>query len=168
MTPVMSYPWEYWRTRAGVSSLSLPNRSGAGTSAPNSATTGDEKRKKLLGEIEATPGVKKVYDAVIRSRGVPVPDEVLSRLLALKEQLKQHPELADRLIGLLQKGEIKDPIKDLIEPMEAEIKKAIEEKSKPATPSQPPPATTPPAQAPPGSQGPAPGSAAPDPCPAAW
>jgi hypothetical protein len=98
-----------------------------------------EERKKLLGEIQGDPGVKKIYDAVIRPQGVPVTDEVLRRLLALKEQLKQHPEVVDRVIGILQKGGLKDPIKDLIEPMEAEIRKAIEEKAKK---QQPPPPRT--------------------------
>jgi hypothetical protein len=103
-----------------------------------------DERRKLVGEIQGDPGVKKVYDAVVKPKGLPVSDEVLRRLLALKEQLKQHPELVDRVIALLQKGEIKDPIKDLIEPMEAEIKRAIEEEANKKKPTPPPTGGTPP------------------------
>jgi hypothetical protein len=108
--------------------------SGGGQAAPQ-----DEQRKKLLADVEKEPGVKKLYDTLVKSKGIPVTDEVLRRLLALKDQLKQHPELVDRLIGTIQKGKLEDPIKDLIEPMEAELKKALEEKAKGKTAPTPEP-----------------------------
>jgi hypothetical protein len=118
---------------------------GGGQTGDNAAREKDkpppptEERKKLLSEINTEAGVKKIYDRLIKAKGIPVTDEVLRRLLALKEQLKQHPELVDRLIGHIEKGELKDPIKDLIEPMEAELKTALEEKDKGIQAPTPPP-----------------------------
>ena len=102
-----------------------------------------EERKKLLSEVQADPGVKKIYDTIIKPKGIPITDEVLRRLLAVKEQLKQHPELVDRVISKLEKGGLQDPIKDLIEPMEAEIKQALEEKTKKQEPTPAPQTGTP-------------------------
>jgi hypothetical protein len=93
-----------------------------------------EQEQKLVGEIKADPNVKKVYDAVIGPKGIKMNEAALRRFLAIKDALKQKPALADRIIALLAKAEIKDPIKDLIEPMEAELKKAAEEDAKKTEP----------------------------------
>ncbi len=103
-----------------------------------------EQQKKLIGDIQAEPNVKKIYDKIVAAKGVRMSEEALRRLLAIKDVLKQKPQLADRLIALLEKAEINDPIKDLIEPLEAELKKAAEEDAKKAkqAPPPPPPTTT--------------------------
>lgn len=107
-------------------------------------------RTKLVGEIQADPQLKQLYDRIFTKKGVPKV-EVLRRLAALKARLKAHPELLEKLLGKLTKAEVTDPIKELIEPMELELDAAEKkteakpaEEIKPGTPTTTAPPTTPP------------------------
>jgi hypothetical protein len=94
-------------------------------------------RAKLLTEIQADERLKKIYVTYFTKKGTPAL-ETLRRLAALKARLQAHPELLDKVLGQLKStgAEIKDPIKEFIEPLERALdaaEKPAEQKGDPST-----------------------------------
>jgi hypothetical protein len=108
-------------------------------------------RAKLLSEIEADSALKKVYETYFTRKGTPAL-ETLRRLTALKARLRAHPELLEKILGQVKAagGEVKDPVKEFIEPLE----RALDEAEKPQQ-TKPPEKATPgdkPGAPPPGKE----------------
>ncbi len=101
---------------------------------------------KLLGEITKDEKLKKIYDVVFGPKGIKADKATLERFLALKAKLDAHPELVEVIIKSIKPGEITDPIKQLIEPMEqiiADKEKKVEQKTDTKPGDTPAPATSP-------------------------
>jgi hypothetical protein len=80
-------------------------------------------KTKLVGEISKDERLKQLYEKIFKKKGTP-DLELLRRLAALKAQLDAHPELLEKLLGKIIEGEVKDPIKEIIEPLEQELANA--------------------------------------------
>ena len=131
-----------------------PSKSGeAGKTPGGTEKPADEPAKeapnpeevKLVGEIKKDEKLKKIYDVVFGPKGVKVDQAMLERFLALKAKLDAHPELVDVIIKNSVKGNVTDPIKQLIEPIEQLLADAEKQKTEPkqGTPPADQPATTP-------------------------
>jgi hypothetical protein len=115
-------------------------------------------RTKLVGEVQGDAKLKQIYDKIFTKKGKP-DLEVLRRLAALKVRLAEHPEVLQKMLDMLQKGPMTDPIKDIIEPLEQALATAEKkEEAKPEEGTQGTPSggeqkpTTPPEQKPPAAQ----------------
>ncbi len=92
---------------------------------------------KLIEAIRKDEKLKKIYDAIFGAKGLKVDKATLDRFLALKAKLEAHPELVDVIIKNSTKGDVTDPIKQVIEPMERIIADA-EKQSEPKKDAAPP------------------------------
>lgn len=96
----------------------------AGTSKPQDLG-------ELVREVQSSPGLRTLYVGLLgKDDGVPVTPEMLARLIALKAPLERHPAIVQEILKGLKPAQIKDPIKDIIEPIEQRMQNADQKLAK--------------------------------------
>ncbi len=89
----------------------------ASSSAIAPALAGPD-RPVLIQAIRDDKDLLRLYVAVAGKEGVVPSDEFLRRFIALKAMMKRHPASVEQVIQNIHPGQIKDPIKDIVEPIE--------------------------------------------------
>jgi hypothetical protein len=107
---------------AGVPATTQP-ASPATTAAPGSAggapgASADARRQALVRQLAADPAIGPIYRRIAARQGVPMSEEVLNRLLAMRTDLARHPAVGEAILASLQSGDLTDPIAELVAPME--------------------------------------------------
>lgn len=99
---------------------------GTATPTPGTGTAGTvatpplagPNRPALIQQIQEDKDLLKIYQALAGKEGIVPSDELLSRFIALKPMIKRHPAAVETVVKNVKAGQITDPIKEIIEPIE--------------------------------------------------
>lgn len=141
-TPAMPNPTPGMGTTTPGTAAPTPATGMAGTLAP--PPLAGPNRPALIQQIQADKDLLKIYQALAGKEGIVPSDELLSRFVALKPMIKRHPAAVETVVKNVKPGQITDPIKEIIEPIEqtlqqenAKLGKKLEQSLAAATPSTP-------------------------------
>jgi hypothetical protein len=122
---------------------------GAATGTTAAPPIAGADRPALLDQIKQDPDLHRIYAALAGKEGVVPTDEMLRRFVALKPMIKRHPKAVETVVQNITPGQVTDPIKQIIEPIEqtlsqenAKLAQALGAQAQSGTPgSQQTPAT---------------------------
>jgi hypothetical protein len=75
-------------------------------------------RSMLIQQIQADKDLLSIYQALAGKEGIVPTDELLRRFIAMKPMIQRHPAAVEIVVKGIQPGQITDPIKQIIEPIE--------------------------------------------------